>query len=268
VLPPATLRFRFRAHSSSLSAVSGVQLSLIALALGVMGCGGVAAGTEPPAHPTPRPAALVKYVSSDGVHFRPGERRGLKGLRAVSWREMSYIGGQLILRDLADRPGHGGPHCGQVELVQIGPPRGRVRSVVAFARLKPSPCPVHVRLSPRGWRKDTIAAMYALGTANPHASTQQRNTAIPGTAVLQPDRRTIVVNYLFGGCRELADVSAQQRGRLILVSAVTGVRRAGEQTACAISLRYGSASVRLPQPAPRGAAVEVAPCGHDDEPPC
>jgi hypothetical protein len=96
----------------------------------------------------------------------------------------------------------------------------------------------------------------------------RRARAIRGTAVLQPDRRTIVVGYRFGGCSELASAGARRRGSLVTVSAVIGVEKHLGQTACPANLAYGATLVRLPEPAPAGTTVTVARCGRDGEPVC
>jgi hypothetical protein len=115
-----------------------------------------------------------------------------------------------------------------------------------------------IELSPRAWTSDTIAANYAVHVPNPRASGQREDTAIPGSAVLQTDRRTIVVDYTFGGCSELTSAAAKQEGPRVTVRAVTGVAKQTDDTACPMSREYGTALIRLPREAPAGATITVA----------
>jgi hypothetical protein len=75
---------------------------------------------------------------------------------------------------------------------------------------------------------------------------------------VQTDRRTIVVDYEYGGCRELASATAKQDGLRVTVRALTGVAKRPANTACFPVLTYGTAIIRLPKEAPPGTTVTVA----------
>lgn len=145
--------------------------------------------------------------------------------------------------------------------MQVGSRRGQFRPVVVWGGLATTGCRsghARVELSPRGWTSDTIATSFAVHVPNPRASGQRKDAAVPGSAVLQTDRRTVVVDYAFGGCRELAGATAEQDGLRVTVRAITGVAKQPDNTACPANLTYGTAIIRLPKEAPAGTAVTVA----------
>jgi hypothetical protein len=77
--------------------------------------------------------------------------------------------------------------------------------------------------------------------------------------VLQPDRRTIVVRYTYGGCSALAGVSARRDGSVVTVSVRTGVDPAlGKDVVCPAMLAYATTAVQLPEPARPETTLEVA----------
>jgi hypothetical protein len=246
---------------------------LVLLGCVLAGCG----GTWHP-RPTPTPIATLNepaqsYTSHDGVHFLrgPGPDPRANALRPVGWQHVAFEGGRLTLSNLTNRVWSDVAFCGRVVLVQVGPPQGNFRRVTAWA----DPHAVAIKacrgahraieLSPRGWTQATIAAPSSLDIPDRRLRTHPEGSALAHTAVLQPDRRTIVVGYEYGGCSDLAGASARQDGTRVTVSVRIGVDPdLPDNVACPAMAALGFTFVRLPAPAAPGTTITVARCGLRD----
>jgi hypothetical protein len=233
----------------------------VLLALCIVGC-----GWSPHRPPGPTPTARTEhpgqtYTSSDGVHFHPGPGRDTKHLRPVTWQTVNFKNGRVTLGELIPFTRVRGT-CGRPVLVHVGPAQGAFRVITAWSEPTSAGCRrghEHIVLSPAGWTRDTVATPQPLQVPDPHLTNRQESTALPGSAVLQPDRRTIVVSYGYGGCSALAGVSARRDGSVVTVSVRTGVDPAlDKDVACPMILVYGTTAVQLPEPAPPETTLKVA----------
>jgi hypothetical protein len=231
----------------------------VLLALCIVGCGW--SGHRAPG---PTPTATTEhqaYTSSDGVHFHPGPDRDTTHLLPLAWQTVNFKNGRLTLGELSSFRRVRGT-CGRPVLVHVGPAQGDVRVTTAWWEPTSARCRrrrEHIVPSPAGWTRDTVAAPQPLQVPDPRLTDWQESTALPGSAVLQPDRRTIVVSYEYGGCSALAGVSARRDGSVVTVSVRTGVDPAlDKDVACPMMLVYGTTSVQLPDPAPQETTLEVA----------
>ena len=151
-------------------------------------------------------------------------------------------------------------------MVEIGPPQGRYRRVSVWAPLPTEPCEGkgdggEVVLEPPGWTRDTIATPREIHQPDGRLTDDPEAAAIKGSAVLQPDRRTIVVAYSYGGCNDLAQASATLAGSVATVDVRTGAEPdLPEDVRCPGVQRLGFTAVRLPTAAPPGTTVTVVPC--------
>jgi len=243
-----------------MSRVTPVAMTVLALA--AASCGGHAKPypPTPPVHLEHEPKTT--YVSEDGVHFVPGRPRARSGVKLwpVGWRKVRFAGGRLTLSGLEELFHAGGKVCA-VERVEVGPPAGDFRNVAALAPLlygRCKPPPPQITLEPPGWTQRTIAVPAGLDTPDPRLTASQEQAGVQGSAVLQPDRRTIIVAYTSGGCHHLAGVKADLEGTRIKVEVATGERtHYPEGTECPMSLLWGETYAQLPTPAPPGVTIEV-----------
>jgi hypothetical protein len=234
--------------------------------VGLTGCG-ASAGREVPAAPTPlavKTEPAMTFVSADGVHFVPGKAVNRSGvtLTRVAWRKVRYTrAGTLTLAGLGRPEIIDEPAC-PVDHVAIGPPEGNLRRVTVMAPLSDGTCepgPRRIVLSVQGWNEHTIAAPDELDVPNPSLTVQQRLAGVHGTGVLQPDRRSITVQYRSGGCHDLARTQATVSRRKVLVRVFDGAAPVGdgEEVGCPGSAYTGHTLLRLRERVPLHTPIVV-----------
>lgn len=244
------------------------RLALILLVF-FCGCGsGGGSGPEPLPRKTPIGLAMkpkTTYISKDGVHFVPGtpmKHTGRWDLIPLGWTAVRFSGGQLTLSGLGQLFEPQIKACA-VDHVEVGPLRDGFRRVTVLAEPNYGQCqpgPDEVRLMPPGWTRQTVATPSGLDVPDPRL-TGEPLLAGYGHAVLQPDRRTIIVLYQVGGCHDLARVTATLKGKTATVTVIDGTQpHYPDHTACTANLAYGQTYVRLPVAAPPGTTIVVATC--------
>lgn len=243
-----------------IGAPSRIGLALAAL-VALSGCGTttdpVPAGPRsvaPPLLATKTEPALT-LTSTDGVRFSPGPSRIRDDLTTVEWRTVRFTSGTLTLDRLI--PGNA---C-RIDRVDLGPVDGDLRRVTVWAPFDDGPCarkPRAIVLDVPSWTTDTVAAPSELDLPDPRATNQRKLTGTEGSAVLQPDRRSIIVGYTHGGCHRLAEATATLEGSRIKVRVITASEP--NHTVCPGVLRRGHTLIRLPSAAPPRARVTVAAC--------
>jgi hypothetical protein len=233
---------------------------LSALAVGLAGCGSGTWGEPTPTPLAARTDPAATLVSHDGKTFAPGEPdREPRTLMNADWREISFQDGRVTLHGLTQD--HGWQLvCARVDHVEIGPTDANLRRVTVKTEYPQANCdePQDVVLVPGpSWRQSTVATPGELDVPNPRLTDHRKLAG--RSAVLQPDRRSLVVAYWFGGCSDLATAAATLRGREILVRVEIGVERdLPDDMGCSGDLRFGQTLVRLPEQAPEDATIRVA----------
>jgi hypothetical protein len=195
----------------------------------------------------------VTYVSRDGVRFEPGPERTADGLSEIGWREVQFADGKLRLGGFAS--------CLLVDHVQIGPSDGNYRRVTVWGKRAESigRCTREVSVQVGAdWTQDTIAAPARITVPDPRRTEAQTTKGVAGTAVLQPDRRTVLISYGHGGCSAPAKADARLTGTTIAVAVTLGGDPAYDG-ACSEALFGGVTMARLPTAAPAAARVQVNP---------
>ncbi|MBE2321072.1 hypothetical protein DVA67_034360 [Solirubrobacter sp. CPCC 204708] len=245
------------------------RLALISLAL-LTGCGLQTDPTPTPSPPpagTPAPLATrtepaLTLTSTDGVRFVPGARRRGRGdLSPAPWYRIGFRDGRVTLRLAGDGPWEQAP-C-TVDHVEVGPADGELRRVTVWGSWPDGRCPDRTQeivLDVPGWTRTTVAAPDELDVPDPSRTGSQRVGGISGSAVLQPDHRSIVLRYSHSSCHTLAAATAAVDGRRVRVTVTVGTEP--DRTVCASGSAEGHTLVRLPAAAPR-ATVTVADCRSD-----
>ncbi len=244
------------------------RLALLLLVL-VCGCGsGGGSGPEPVPRKTPIAIATkptTAFISKDGVHFVPGKpikHTGTWDLIPLGWTAVRFSGGQLTLSGLGQLFEPQVKACA-VDHVEVGPLRDGFRRVTVLAEPNYGQCqpgPDKISLRPSGWTRQTVATASGLDVPDPRL-TSEPLLAGYSSAVLQPDRRTIIVRYGYGGCHRLARVAATLKSKTITVTVMDGTEpHSADGTACPEYLATGQTYVRLPAAVPAGTKIIVATC--------
>jgi hypothetical protein len=224
-----------------------------------------------PAPPSKKTQPDQTFITKDGVHFVPGPPMASDAHSRATWRKLRFVHGRLTLAGIGNVSSPTAPVC-PVDHVSVGPPQANhLRQVTVWAQLIAHCKAVAqtITLRPRGWSKDTIAAPGPLDIPDPRLTDQPLLAAVPSSAVLQADRRSIVVAYTLGGCHDLARTTATLTGKQVTVSVTDGVDpNLPDDIACAESLVTGYTLARLSTPAPPHAIISVVSCGPTDGTDC
>src|SRR3954451_21901786 len=145
-------------------------------------------------------------MAEDGVHFVAGRPTAGNAYSRATWRNLRFAHGRLTLAGIGNESSPTAPVC-PVDHVSVGPPQANhVRQVTVWAQLiyNCKAAAQTITLRPQGWTKDTIAAPGPLAIPDPRLTEDPLLAGLPDSAVLQADRRSIVVAYSLGGCHHLA----------------------------------------------------------------
>ncbi|MBE2320777.1 hypothetical protein DVA67_032760 [Solirubrobacter sp. CPCC 204708] len=212
-----------------------------------------------------RTEPTLTLTSSDGVRFVPGTKKpAAMELQPIPWHRIRFRDGSVTL-SLAPEAAPEQVPC-SVNHVEVGPADGVLRRVTVWGKRLNPPCPhgpKQIELSVPGWTRATIAAPDELDVPDASLTGSQQVVVVPGSAVLQPDRRSIVVGYTHSRCNALAKVTAKQNGPAVRVVVTVGTEPNPASTTCLSPGLYGHTLVRLPTPAPPRATVTVVRCGRD-----
>jgi hypothetical protein len=237
----------------------GVRLALVCVMAMLAGCG----EHRQPAPSSNKAQSDQTFITADGVHFVPGRPKVNERRYLVTWRNLRFAHGRLTLSGIGNVSAPEFPVC-PVEHVSVGPPQAnhqRRVTVWAHSVANCKPKAQTITLRPRGWIRDTVAAPLPLGIPDPRLTDEPRLVAVPSSAVLQPDRRSIVLAYTSGGCHHLARATATLTGKRITVSATDGVDpNLPKDVTCPQSLLTGYTLARLRTPAPPDATITVISC--------
>ena len=223
---------------SPLSATQRAWFPLSA-ALLLAGCG----ATTPEAPPRPSET----FVRTEGARFERGALSNDDGLSALWWSELAFADGELRLSGFTG--------CGRMRQVEIDPPGGALRRVTVLAEITDPPyCEDEVRLRPGpDWSRATIGVPNS-PIDEPDPERAPREPALIEAASLLPDRRTILVRYMWGECAGLASRRATLDGDRIRLSLMLGPRP-DDPDECDLGGTVTHTLLRLPEPAPPGARI-------------
>jgi hypothetical protein len=218
--------------------------------------------TQAPTHPQPSSYGTPVAIGTVAPAL-PGRRRAV--LEELSWRRVAFVGGAVELSGI-----RWGGDCRKLDHVQVGPPGGTVRSVRVWAinqsfpveaGCERTPTTIRVRTG-NGW--DPATAVWNGPLDRPRPEVRPVRHVRFARVTVQPDRRTMMVTYLRGGCEALASASVAVEGGRATVDLRVGPVRppAGEGPALCPAMRSaGTTVLRLPQPLPPRAVVVDAPTG-------
>lgn len=202
--------------------------------------------------PPPRSYAIDNTRVALGTAGGTGALK-VAGLEEVLWRSTSFAGGVLSLGGFDSVPS-GGSLCGVVDHATIsgsGPQRTLRVWVVRFEidprlRMRCIP-PARARLVPEGgWNRRTVGWPSPLDTIRP--GLPDANPIPFERAVLQPDRRRVVVTYWHGACDALTKTQTKftGNGRRARITLLFG-RTVPADRACPAIALSGASLIRLPR---------------------
>ncbi|MCK9250257.1 MAG: hypothetical protein M0P31_14930 [Solirubrobacteraceae bacterium] len=207
--------------------------------------------------PVPVAAALAVAVPGPAHAATADGGSGASRLRAVGWGRVAFRRGRLTLSRLGGPMSHGGGvGCDAIDHATVSG-RGRIRRLTLWTVTRPTVrclrATDRVRLVPvGGWTTRTVGWPTPIEPVTPGLRSP-RPVGFSG-AVLQPDRRTIVVPYGRGACEGVTSAAATLDGRTATIDLRIGATVPPDR-ACIAILVMGTTMVRLPARAPAGVRI-------------